>query len=44
MTLGVVSIPTGSISAKMAKSAALGGRPGYENLAVLWRQALIHDP
>ena len=44
MPLGVVTIQIGSTIAKMAKSAVSGDRPGWETLAILSRQALIHDP
>ena len=44
MALGLVMIQTGSTDAKMAKSAVSGDRPGQETLAILSRQALIHDP
>ena len=44
MALGVVMTKTGSSNAKMAKSVVSGDRPGWETLAILSRQALIHDP
>ena len=44
MTLGMVTIPAGSTTAKMAKSAVSGDCPGQEVLAILSRQALIHGP
>ena len=44
MALGAVMIQTGSTNAKMAKSAVSGDRPGWETLAILTRQALIHNP
>ena len=44
MGLGVVTFQTGSTNAEMAKSAVSGDRPGWEVLAILSRQALIHGP
>ena len=44
MALGVVMIQTGSTDAKMAELAVSDNRPGQETLAILSRQALIHDP
>ena len=44
MNLGVVGTQTGSTTAKMAKSAVSGDRPGWEALAISSPQALIHDP
>ena len=44
MTLGMLTIQTGSTTAKMAKLAVSGDRPGQEVLAILPRQALIHGP
>ena len=41
---GVVTIQTGYRNAKMAKSAVSSDRPGWEVLAILLRQALIHGP
>ena len=41
---GTTGSSSGVIIAKMAKSAVSGDRPGYETLAILLRQALIHDP
>ena len=44
MALSVVMIQTGSTNAKMANSAVSADGPGSETLAILLRQALIHDP
>ena len=44
MVIGVVMTQTGSTTAKMAKSAVSGDRPGWKTLAISSRQALIHDP
>ena len=44
MGRGVVTIQTGSTNAKMAKSAVLGDRPGWQTMAILSCQALVHGP
>ena len=44
MPLGVVTIQIGSTTAKMAKLNVLVDRPGWKTLAILTRQALIHNP
>ena len=44
MTPGVVTLQIGSTTAKMAKSVVSVDRPGLETLAILTRQALIHNP
>ena len=44
MPLGVVLIRNGSTTAKMAKFVVSVDRAGEETLAILTRQALIHNP
>ena len=44
MPLGVVRVPTGSTTAKMATLAVSGDRPGYGTLAISSCQASIHNP
>ena len=43
MPFGVVTIQIGSTIAKMAKLVVSVDRPGSETLAILTRQALIHN-
>ena len=43
MPLGVVTIETRSTIAKIAKSVVLVDRPRWETLAILTRQAMIHN-